>query len=141
MTNASPNKLFRSPRHRSVGGVCAGIALARGWSVSLVRTLCLLLMSISGLGVILYLALWLALPTAETIGVAEPAQLPHDPFLRSSTDRKVAGVCGGLARYVQVDSLWVRVVYVMAILCGGLGVISYVYAWLIVPPETERLTA
>lgn len=131
------NRMYRSTQHKSLGGVCAGIALSRGWSVSLVRTLALLLLSVSGLGLLLYIACWMGLPSAKTIGMTEPLDLPNDPFQRSVKDRRVAGVCGGLAELLKTDSGLVRVIYVLAVLCGGLGAISYFYAWMIVP---ERLS-
>lgn len=132
---ASSQKLFRSTRYNTFGGVCAGLALNKGWSISVTRTLALLFMSVSGLGLLVYIALWIAVPSAKSLGIAEPDTFPHDSFLRSRHDRRVAGVCGGLARWLEVDSVWIRVAYVLAVLCGGLGLISYVYAWMIVPEE------
>ena len=133
MNSASPQKIYRSSRHKSIGGVCAGIALNKGWSVSATRTVALLIMSLAGVGVFLYLALWIALPSASSAGVTESGDLPHDPFQRSLADRRVAGVCGGLAEFLKIDSAWIRFIYLLSLLCGGLGLGSYFYAWMIVP--------
>lgn len=55
---------------------------------------------------------------------------------RSKTDRKLAGVCGGLGEYLGVDSTVVRVVFVILALPGGLpGVLLYLILWLIMPEE------
>lgn len=55
---------------------------------------------------------------------------------RSKTDRKLAGVCGGLGEYLGVDSTVVRVVFVILALPGGLpGVLPYLVLWLIMPEE------
>ena len=55
---------------------------------------------------------------------------------RSKTDRKLAGVCGGLGEYLGVDSTVVRVVFVILALPGGVpGVLPYLVLWLIMPEE------
>ena len=54
---------------------------------------------------------------------------------RSKTDRKIWGVCGGLAQYFNVDPTIVRVVAVAAILCGTLGIWIYIIMALVVPVE------
>ena len=135
MTPLSPQKSRRSTEHGTIAGVCAGSALSKGWSGSLVRTFYLLLLSLSGFGLLLYLVLWVVLPTARSIGIVEPETLPNDPYLRSKSDRKIAGVCGGLAKHVGTDATWIRLIYALAVLCGCVGLISYLYAWLIVPEE------
>jgi len=58
---------------------------------------------------------------------------------RSTTDRKIAGVCGGLAEYFNIDPTIVRVVFVLLLLPGGLpGFIPYVILWLVVPYEPQN---
>ena len=54
---------------------------------------------------------------------------------RSSTDRKVAGVAGGLARHLDVDPLVLRVAFVVLVFFGGAGLIAYAACWLLVPDE------
>ena len=56
---------------------------------------------------------------------------------KSSTDRKVAGVCGGLAEYFGVDSTLVRIIVTMLVLCAGSGLLAYIIAAVVMPePET-----
>jgi phage shock protein PspC (stress-responsive transcriptional regulator) len=58
---------------------------------------------------------------------------------RSSTDRYVAGVAGGLGRHLDVDPLLVRVVLAVLTLFGAAGVLIYVAVWLLVPEDgSER---
>ena len=53
---------------------------------------------------------------------------------RSTTDRKIAGVCGGLAEYFKIDPTIVRIIFVILLLPGGFpGFIPYVILWLVVP--------
>lgn len=59
---------------------------------------------------------------------------------RSRTDRKIAGVCGGLAEYFGIDSTIVRIGFIALLLPGGLpGLVPYIIFWLVVPdqPATE----
>jgi phage shock protein C len=61
---------------------------------------------------------------------------------RSRTDRILGGVAGGLAKYLGVDPVLIRLAFV-ALLFAGIGVLLYIVAWIIVPEEplegTEEL--
>jgi len=60
---------------------------------------------------------------------------------RSKTDRKIAGVCGGLAEYFGIDAIIVRVIAVILLLPGWLpGFLPYVILWVVVPenPVTAK---
>lgn len=53
---------------------------------------------------------------------------------RSTTNRVIAGVCGGLGEYLQVDPTWVRIFFVvLALFTGGLWILVYVALVLLVP--------
>lgn len=52
---------------------------------------------------------------------------------RSQSDRKVAGVCGGIAEYFSVDSTLVRLGWVLFLFAGGSGVLAYIIAWIVMP--------
>jgi phage shock protein C len=53
---------------------------------------------------------------------------------RSSSNRMIAGVCGGLAEYFGVDPTLIRVIAFLMLLPGGLpGFVPYVVLWLIMP--------
>ena len=53
---------------------------------------------------------------------------------RSTTDKKIAGVCAGLAEYFNIDATIMRVIFVLLLLPGGLpGLIPYLLLWAIVP--------
>lgn len=55
---------------------------------------------------------------------------------RSRRDRVVGGVCGGLGRHLNVDPVLLRVAAVALALSGGLGLLAYVVAWIVIPEET-----
>lgn len=54
---------------------------------------------------------------------------------RSRTDKKIAGVCGGLAKYFDIDPVIVRLLWLFFVLLGGSGIILYIIAWIIIPLE------
>jgi phage shock protein C len=56
---------------------------------------------------------------------------------RSRTDRKLAGVCGGLAQYVNTDATLIRVLFVVLALLGGPGLVIYLLMWILVPEEPQ----
>jgi phage shock protein C len=54
---------------------------------------------------------------------------------RSRTNRKLAGVCGGLAQYLNADATLIRVLFVVLALLGGPGLVIYLLMWILVPEE------
>lgn len=52
---------------------------------------------------------------------------------RSRKDAMVAGVCGGIAEYIGVDSAIVRLIFAVTVVMGGIGVFAYFLAWIIIP--------
>ena len=54
---------------------------------------------------------------------------------RSRTSRVIAGVCGGLADYFKIDIALMRVLFVVATICGSFGFWMYVILWIVVPEE------
>jgi phage shock protein C len=54
---------------------------------------------------------------------------------RSTSNRQVAGVCGGLAEYFNLDATLIRVLFVILAVLGGSGVIIYVAMWILVPKQ------
>lgn len=56
-------------------------------------------------------------------------------FYLSSTDKKVAGVCGGIAEYFNIDPLLVRIGFLLLILGYGCGLLLYILLWLLAPKD------
>ena len=54
---------------------------------------------------------------------------------RSKSNRQLAGVCGGLAEYFNLDATLIRVLFIVLAVLGGSGVILYVAMWIIVPKQ------
>ena len=131
-------RLTRPPQQGKIAGVCAGLADYFDVDVVLIRALWVVLSIVPGAiigGVLAYLAAWLVIPAGT-----EPVPAPQERRLtRSATDKKIAGICGGLAEYFGVDSTTIRVVWcILAIFFGAVigGVIAYLAAWFIIPRPT-----
>jgi phage shock protein C len=128
-------RLTRLPGVGKVAGVCAGIAEYFDVDVVLVRAAWVTFSIVPGAiigGVIAYVAAWLIVPAAP----APDAAAGRHRLVRSSSDQKIAGVCGGLAEYFDVDPTPIRLLWViLSILCGAVvgGVVAYLVAWIVIP--------
>lgn len=56
---------------------------------------------------------------------------------RSESDRRLAGVCGGIAEYFDVDSTLIRLAFVFFVLAAGTGILAYIIAAIVMPNESE----
>lgn len=69
-----------------------------------------------------------------------PVHIPRqkNPFRRSRTNRIFLGLCGGIAKHLNIDAAFVRIIFSISILIGGWGVIAYLVASLMIPAETFK---
>jgi phage shock protein C len=136
-------RLTRSRSEGKIAGICAGIANYFEVDVVLVRAAWLVFSIVPGCvigGVLAYILAWLVIPEdGGTVELAGGRRLT-----RSATDRKIAGVCGGLAEYFGVDATPIRLLWIiLSILIGAVvgGVVAYIVAWMIIPrPQTVTMT-
>ena len=57
-------------------------------------------------------------------------------LVRSKKGRKIAGVCVGIANYLNIDPVAIRVIWIFLLIPGGLpGIIPYLLCWIIIPEE------
>ena len=59
---------------------------------------------------------------------------------RSTSDKKIAGICGGLGEYFNIDATIIRIIFVVLLLPGGFpGLIPYLILWIVIPtrPSVE----
>jgi phage shock protein PspC (stress-responsive transcriptional regulator) len=137
MTFSSSRRLERIPAEGKIAGVCAGIAVYLDTDVALVRALWVVLSVAPGAiigGILAYAAAWLLMP----VSAAPVAVTPKKRVVRPQADRKIAGVCAGLAKYFELDVTAVRLLWVVLTIYPGaiiLGVIAYAVAWFIIPAE------
>jgi phage shock protein PspC (stress-responsive transcriptional regulator) len=137
----APRRLIRRPDTGRIGGVCSGMAEYFDTDVTLVRAAWVVLAIVPGVlvgGLLAYLVAWLLIP-AEAGSVAGAGKR----LRRSRDDRKIGGVCGGLAVYFGADATPVRLAWAIltvvpiAVLPGGIlcGILAYLAAWFIIPDE------
>ena len=58
---------------------------------------------------------------------------------RSRTDKKLCGVCGGLAKYIGMDATIIRLIWVLAVLFAGCGALAYIICALVIPEEPANI--
>lgn len=54
---------------------------------------------------------------------------------RNTKDKVIAGVCSGLGEYFQVDPVLVRLIWLVAVLVFGTGILAYILAWIFIPKK------
>lgn len=59
--------------------------------------------------------------------------MKNKKLYKSSTDKKIDGVCGGIAEYFEIDSTLVRLAWVIFVCMGGSGLLAYIIASIIMP--------
>ncbi|MGC4021672.1 MAG: PspC domain-containing protein [Cyclobacteriaceae bacterium] len=128
-------RLVRDKRRKVLGGVCAGLAHYFGIDIVWPRLLFALLTLGYGGGILIYIVLWIALPTDENLEEqASVKKMFRDP------ERKVlGGVAGGIAAFFAIDLVLVRILFVISIFLGGFGLILYLILWFSIP-EAKTIT-
>jgi len=122
-------KLHRLADEKKLAGVCAGLGEYFDIDPVFFRLFFLASLFFGGLGAVIYVLLWIMVPERAGAGGRAPA-----PGLRlSRTERKIAGVCGGLGEWLDVDPVFLRVAFVLLALVGGLGIAAYILLWLFLP--------
>ncbi|MBN9379145.1 MAG: PspC domain-containing protein [Chitinophagaceae bacterium] len=154
-TSSEPRRLYRSDNDKILGGVCAGLASYMGIDSAIMRIIFILITFGWGAGFLLYIILWVVLPT-KTLPPAARKRL-----YRNRDDRVIAGVASGLAAYFHID-VWIpRLIFALpmilsvltsifrhiwfdwdspAFITGGFGgtlFISYIILWVILPEATS----
>ncbi|WP_448520233.1 PspC domain-containing protein [Rhodoflexus sp.] len=141
-TKRSTRKLYRDLKRKLVGGVASGIAhylsidplwIRLAFMATLVDVI--YFTSLSGIALVTYAILWAVLPGAEDL----PDDQSYKRLFRNPEDRVLGGVAGGLAAYFGVDVLVVRLLFILGIFLGGVGIITYLIFWMITP-EAKTLT-
>jgi signal transduction histidine kinase len=69
---------------------------------------------------------------------ATTASPPRDSLRRDIAHKHLGGVCAGLGRHLGVDPLIVRIAFVAAATAGGVGILLYAAAWVLIPADESR---
>jgi len=123
-------KLYRLSGDRKIAGVCAGLGEHFDIDPVIIRLFFLVSVFFGGLGVLAYVIMWILVP----LNGGSPAEKTIRPRLHlSSSDHKIAGVCGGLGEYFDLDPVFFRAGFVILAFTCGVGIFLYFVLWLLVP--------
>ena len=153
-----PRRLYRAENDKILGGVCGGLANYLRLDPAIVRIIMVLMFFSGGLGFLLYMILWVVLPTRSL-----PAAV-RKRLYRNPDDRVISGVASGLAAYFHID-VWIpRLIFALpfllgilsamintvwwpwhhftgpAFLTGGFGgtlIITYIVLWIVLPEASS----
>ncbi|HLX67502.1 MAG TPA: PspC domain-containing protein, partial [Puia sp.] len=107
-----PRRLYRAANDKVLGGVCAGLASYLKLDPAIVRLLFVLICFTWGAGFLLYIILWIVLPT-KTLTTSARKRLYRNP-----DDKVIAGVASGLAAYFHID-VWIpRLIFALPLILG-----------------------
>ncbi|MCU0440879.1 MAG: PspC domain-containing protein [Bacteroidia bacterium] len=125
-------KLRRDAKHKTIGGVCAGIANYLGIDIMVPRVLFLVAFLMFGSGLLIYIILWAVIP--ESNAQENSADSPSIRRLFRNTEQQtIGGVCSGAADYLGIDAIWIRLAFVAAFLFFGTGFLAYLILWIAIP--------
>ncbi len=57
----------------------------------------------------------------------------------SDVDKKIAGVCGGMAEYLGIDSTIIRLLWLFSVILAGTGILAYIIAMLVIPRKSSDI--
>jgi phage shock protein C len=81
------------------------------------------------------------IPEGHTGGAAAPVPVVKE-LRKSKTDKKLFGVCGGLAKYFNIDSTFVRIIYILLVLASfGWALLLYIIMGIVIPEEKPVTTS
>lgn len=130
-------KLYRSEREKVIAGVCGGLGMYWDTDPTMIRLLAIFIGSLTAFVpiIVAYLIAWFFIPTISP----EPRAPLFRRLYRSTHDRKIAGICGGLAERLNLDSTFVRLAAIVLAVCtGGLSLFLTYVSGIFLIPEEER---
>ena len=132
-------KLYRDDKRKLIGGVCAGIAHYFAVDPLWIRLLFIVLASdiffsrtLGFLMIITYIVLWVILPASSSLEEDQSMKKMY----RDPDNRVLGGVASGVAAYFGADVTLIRVLFVLSIFIGFVGLLVYLILWIILPEAT-----
>jgi phage shock protein PspC (stress-responsive transcriptional regulator) len=127
------NKLRRDLNNKVLAGVCSGVANYFDVDPTLIRILFLIVFFAFGSGGLLYIVLWIVMKPIENADQVSSNYQNRKHLFRDADDKVLGGVCSGIANYVGLDSVWVRLFFALAFFGFGFGFLVYIILWIVVP--------
>ena len=152
--NVKGRRLFRDEQDKILGGVASGLANYFNLDPAIVRILFAISVFLGGAGFLLYVVLWIALPSKSLVNNIRKR------LYRDTDDRIFKGVCGGLAKYFDINPIIPRIIFAAPFIfglittlgrnfffqgpvfiggfSGGSFILAYIILWAVLP---EAVTA
>ncbi len=125
-------QLRRDPNHKTIGGVCAGIANYFGIDMMIPRILFLVAFFMFGTGILVYIIMWIVIPEGSK-NETETSQMQVKRLFRDGEKSQIGGVCAGIAEYFSIDAVWLRLGFLIALFVFGTGLLAYIILWIAIP--------
>ncbi|MBI4892339.1 MAG: PspC domain-containing protein [Acidobacteria bacterium] len=80
----------------------------------------------------------------QQVGGTQPSQAsftPREPLARDVANKKIAGVCAGIAHHFGWDVTIIRVLFLAGILAHGFGLLAYIIGWIAMPASAPSMRA
>jgi len=133
-------RLFRDRWDKKVAGVCGGLGQFLKMDPTIIRLLVVMVCIFTGVlpVLILYIIAWMLIP----LGPPTYIEFECKKLYRSVKDRKISGICGGIAESLNIDPTIVRLVVLFALLITGIVpvLVGYIVGTLIIPEKPNDIT-
>jgi phage shock protein PspC (stress-responsive transcriptional regulator) len=134
--NYTPSRhLMRDQKRKVLGGVCGGLANYFNIDALWIRLIFALLTFAYGITIFVYIIMWILVPGSYELD--EP--IVAKKMYRDPEHKVIGGVAGGVAAYLGVDIIAMRVMFIIFTVMGGLGLFLYIVLWVILP-EAKTIT-
>lgn len=128
-------RLYRDQKRKILGGICAGLANYFNIDALWIRLIFALLTFAYGVTFIAYIIMWILVPGSYDL--EEPSV--GKKMFRDPERKVIGGVSGGVAAYLGIDLILVRVLFIILAIAGGMGLFVYIVLWIVLP-EARTLT-
>ncbi|MEX1239503.1 MAG: PspC domain-containing protein, partial [Cyclobacteriaceae bacterium] len=130
-----PKRLMRDQKRKIFGGVCAGLGSYFNTDPLWIRLLFAALLFVYGFTAIVYIIMWIVVPGSYELDEPEFGK----KMFRDPQTKVIGGVSGGVAAYLGIDIILVRVLFILLTFAGGLGLFLYIILWVSLP-EARSIT-
>ena len=130
-----PRRLMRDQKRKILGGVCAGLGSYFNTDPLWIRLLFAALLFVYGFTAIVYIIMWIVVPGSYELEEPEFGK----KMFRDPQTKVIGGVSGGVAAYLGIDIILVRVLFILLTFAGGLGLFLYIILWVSLP-EAKSIT-
>lgn len=134
-TYTPPKQLMRDQKRKILGGVCTGLGNYFNIDPLWIRLIFAALLFAYGFTILVYIVMWIVVPGSYDLDEPDSGK----KMFRDPQTKVIGGVSGGIAAYLGIDIIVVRVLFILLVIAGGLGLFLYIILWVSLP-EARSLT-